>query len=507
MSKKGLRIVTDDDFTLISAQLPDIVLKAKQVCAEKLEPTIDEVRAIYDHIKEHIRKHKRIIYGGYAQNSAIKLINPEEVFYKYEWDIPDIEFYSNDPLTDIKILCHSLQDAGFKDIQASGAQHDESYKIHVNGRHYADISYVASIAYNNIKTFECEGIKMVHPHVALVDYYRMINDLLSNAWRIEKSFGRMFLLQKHYPLEKFPDKGIKFNIKMSKEKIILMGHVIKEFLPEHLGNIIVCGFETYNHYIQQSGYSEEVVKKKKSNIYYLEYLFLDYNKYVPLLINFMRSKVDNPKDISFVEHYPFFQYYGDWCEIFYKDILIARLFHYGEQCVPYHYVQFKHGSEIREKKIATLDYMVMTSLMHKFKSYIDKVEENKNHYFSYHTLATNLIEARDNYLEKTGKSIVDKHIFRMMTIRCIGYTITMERRFRNKIKERKAKGKPLVFRYEPTEKNKEEKLEWNFSNSSGNAISNIAKLRFIEKDSIVYFKKDAEEIDISEESMMSTEDD
>ena len=36
------------------------------------EPTIEEQKKVYEIIKEFIKEKKRIIYGGYAQNSLIE---------------------------------------------------------------------------------------------------------------------------------------------------------------------------------------------------------------------------------------------------------------------------------------------------------------------------------------------------------------------------------------------------------------------------------------------------
>jgi hypothetical protein len=488
MAKQGLNIVTDTDYALIMENLPNIILNAQKMCAEKMEPTLDEVKAIQNFILDHIRKHQRIIYGGYAQNKAIELKNPADVFYKHDWDIKDIEFYSTHPMVDIKELADGLHTKGYKDIMVESAMHDETYTLRVNGRAYSDIAYIASISNHKIRTFEYDGLKMVHPHVALIDYYRMINDMLGNAWRMEKNMKRMYLLQKYYPIEKFSDKGIKFNIKMPQKKIDLMRMVMEEFLLEHLSTFIATGFDVYNYYIMQAGFPEAAVKRKKSNIYYLEYILLEYNKDVPKLINFLRSKVE-PRSITYVEHYPFFQYYGSWIEIFHEDNLIVRLFAYNDQCVPYNTVSINQDKKILEKRIATLDYMVMLNMMHKFRTFVEKNDDNKDHYFSYQSMISNLIEARDQYLESTGTTILDKHPYRIMNIRCIGYTISAERKSRARMQARIAKGKPARFRYKPGE-NKDQELTWNFMNTSGNAIQNVKKLKFIERDNIVYYRLD-----------------
>jgi hypothetical protein len=113
---------------------------------------------------------------------------------------------------------------------------------------------------------------------------------------------------------------------------------------------------------------------------------------------------------------------------------------------------------------------------------------NKNNYFSHQIMVTNLIDARDNYLEKSGKSIMDNHIYKILILKCIGNTMTAEKRRSERYKTRKEKGKVPVFRFNSS--NKDQVLSWNFPNTSGNAITDIYKLKFIEKNKQIYYRND-----------------
>ena len=86
---------------------------------------------VYQEIINFIKKHNRIVYGGYAINELIRAKNEKDVFYKTT-DIADIEFYSPTPLEDLIELTEQLYSKKFEHIEASGGQHDGTYKIFVN---------------------------------------------------------------------------------------------------------------------------------------------------------------------------------------------------------------------------------------------------------------------------------------------------------------------------------------------------------------------------------------
>ena len=87
------------DEEAILKNLSNLEDNAAQIYLNNYEPTIKEIKSVYADIMNFIKEKKRIIYGGFAQNSLIKAKKPEDVFYK-ETDIADIEFYTPDPIGD-----------------------------------------------------------------------------------------------------------------------------------------------------------------------------------------------------------------------------------------------------------------------------------------------------------------------------------------------------------------------------------------------------------------------
>ena len=79
-----------DDYDVIKNNLSKISENAAKVYLNTYEPTIQEFKEVYEHLKNFIKKNKRIVYGGYAQNALIKVQNKDDGFYK-ETDLADIE--------------------------------------------------------------------------------------------------------------------------------------------------------------------------------------------------------------------------------------------------------------------------------------------------------------------------------------------------------------------------------------------------------------------------------
>ena len=84
------------------------------------EPTLTEISGVYNAIKNFIKKNKRIVYGGFAQNMLVKVKNNQDVFYTeingafYNLpDIADIEFYTPTPIADLIALTEELHTLKF----------------------------------------------------------------------------------------------------------------------------------------------------------------------------------------------------------------------------------------------------------------------------------------------------------------------------------------------------------------------------------------------------------
>jgi hypothetical protein len=455
---------TPEEATLIKEKIPDIVKEAQIKSMQIMEPTIDESRAVIKVILDFIKEKQRIVYGGYALNELLIAKDPNDAIYT-PYDINDIEFYSPTPVIDLMELCNTLYDAKFKHVQGRDAQHEETYSIFVNFELYCDITYVPTQLYYNIKKVNIDGINYVDPHFMLIDYLRMINDPMTSYFRLDKAFKRMYLLLKDYPIELYNNKLYP----MKPNNIV--ANYIKLLDDEYLSStgtmtILIAGIDAYNFYIQASGSVDK--NSFMADVPYLEYISIDYKRDVVKIYNWLKTKVENPDLLEYKEFYPFFQFMGHRSLISYNSEPIVYIYYNNNMCIPYNKTN-------KQYQIVSFTYILMMFFILKFRAHIDK---NKEMYFNYSTMISNLVSVRNEYLDREKLTVLDQSPFREFKINCIGTTISQARLSRLRMIKRREEGKSPAFSYVPNA-NHSEKVEstYFFKNSSGNVINNPRNLK------------------------------
>jgi hypothetical protein len=165
-----------------------IISKIKKKKLEEYEPKLKEINLIYEIIIKYIKEKKRKIYGGYALDKLFTNKNKDFALYD-EFDVPDIDFYSPEPLEDLIEICDRLHEAGLKDVLGQEAQHKETYSIFVNHNGpYCDISYMSNNIYCCTRYLQIDDLNIVHPWFIMIDYFRMFTDPILSYWRLEKHF-------------------------------------------------------------------------------------------------------------------------------------------------------------------------------------------------------------------------------------------------------------------------------------------------------------------------------
>lgn len=472
-------LYNDDDYDEVRIRLPEIIKKAIKRANETLEPTIHEKKEIMEKIKKFIREKERKVYGGTAINETIKAKNPDDAIYD-EYSFPDIEFYSPTPIADMIELTNMLYLDNYKNPVAQEAQHEETYTIFVNIQLYCDISYVPTRVYHGIKTIVIDGIHYVDPHFILIDQLRIINQPLTAAdQRWEKTFTRMYKLLKNYPLEFFRDP-LRIT-KPSDELKSYMAKIKKEYtmMKESFESCLICGFEAYNFYIisatkKPSNAASRISYKSDfteyiTNIPYLELVSVNYVDTVETLFKYIKSIVKDTSKLSVKEYYPLFQFTGHSIFIMYDGDPIVHVVSANGFCVPdtisddgYRYV--------------TYQYILMTMLINKFRSYLDK---NKEMYFNYSIAISNLVNVRNDFLNRRNLGVINNTVFGEFKISCIGETASFLRASRLRMAEKRKQGKSN-YKYEPSRYfslTGEAQIKYGspnhyFKNTSGNEITN-----------------------------------
>ncbi len=411
------------------------------------EPTLDESREIYKYILEFIKKKKRIIYGGYAINKLIKIKNENDAFYK-EFETPDIEFYSYEPILDLIELCDYFKSKNLKYIMGEEGIHETTYKIYVNFVGYCDITYLAKNIYDRCLKYEHDGIIYAHPSFLFIDTFRVFCDPLTSYWRLDKSFNRYIKLLKYYPIKNQNNNIIIINqndsniLKFIRKKII------------HKSKYIVIGKYAYNYYIKKI--SENLI-----NIDFYELISIDYKNDIINVFNLLKKHYN----VTTKEYVPFYEFYDNKTEFYINNKLILVIYKNNKKCIVYRY------SEKKKTYFGTFQLIYLYFLI----SYNYSIINNKNEITNYNVILYNLVEARNKYLDKYNKTVLDKTPFEEFTINCVGMPYDPIREARLNITLKKSKNKKIKQRYDPNN-NKEKINNKLFENTSGNEIINKKNL-------------------------------
>jgi hypothetical protein len=441
------------DEEIILKNLSRLEDEAKQIYLNNYEPTISEIKSVYHEIMNFIKNKKRIIYGGYAQNSLIRVKNKNDVFYK-ETDIADIEFYSPDPIGDTVDLVDYLHGKKYKYVEGKEGVHPETYKIFVNFINYCDISYMPENIYNNCPTIIIDGVRFTHPHFMLIDAYRVYNDPMTSYFRLTKTFTRFTKLINYYPLdEDMLYIKLKPSINLDKNKT----EEILDFIRHKIiidSKLIVVGHYAFNQLMKMADAPETYL----IDCYYYQIISTNYSDDIQKIHNIMRNKYPN---IVTKKYHPFFQFLDRSTEFFINGTLVLRVYDSNDRCVVY------RKSEKKKTLFGTSQLIFMYNLI---QYNISKVRRNEFNTATYGSMLVRLIKARDKYLEANHNTVLDDTIFQEFSMTCIGEPKDLLRESFLTAKKKKEMGKKMKFLYTPTGQ-PGKKPNFRFDNSSGEIMN------------------------------------
>ena len=463
---------------------PSLIKKIKSKKLLELDPKIDEITAVTEIIKKFIIEKKRKIYGGYALHLLLLEKNKSTIIYE-ENDIYDIDFYSPEPIIDLKELCDKIYAAGFKPVLGQEAQHKETYSVYVNYQLYCDITYMPNNIYKKLRFMFVNNFSLVHPYFLMIDYYRMFTDPLGSFWRLEKHFERYMLLQQYYTLPNTKDQLYFEPYKDS--KIYRINSILFKEIVEY-DTIVFTGLYAYNYYLYLSEYRNFNTSYNYLKIPYVEIYSTNYVEDGLRLLNFIKALPHEfSSKIFYVEYNPFFQFYGNSTIFYYNDngahIPILYLYENNKRSIPFkrfNLLKFKNDNQVetmtKEINICSFDFNILHSLIILVKLRVDDEDDWNNVIYKY---IYNIIIFRNHYLEKYNKTIYDDSLFQSFVIECMGEYILPDRQRRLLIEVRRKLGKPFIFKYEPHLNRTLGK--YLFYNSSGNQINNPKYLKLTEE--------------------------
>jgi hypothetical protein len=443
-------LYSSEDETLLDDKICDIEKQADKIRRIKVDPTEKENRTILSFVDKYIVENKRIIYGGIAHNEAIGLKNINECFYNDE-DIPDYDFYSPDPMRDIKFIADALFKNGFEHIYCRDALHAETFSVTVKGVIYCDITYMPPNIYYKIPTIKIKNKKYIHPHVAMIDYFRMFTDPLHSTFRWQKAMKRFMLLWNHYAI---PNYNISLPYSrdasraIDKMRNLLINKMVKL-------NFIFVGDMVHNYYLK-------LINEPTFVNSHIVCISTNFKKDAQYLYGELKQLFGNK--MSVVEYYPFFQYTGRSVMFTLDNNLIIRIYDNNNMCVPYINITY---NKIENVKIGTFPLIIMYYLIDSIRSKLHDHDTYKNMY----SRICRIIEIRNKYLKYHNKTIFDKTPFSEFTVDVLGTMMSIHYK---KILSVKNGTKRLT--YDPAIGYYKKTIDMKYSVTTGLRITNKSEL-------------------------------
>ena len=444
----------EEDIEAVSSKIKEIMKIADKKSKDTLEPTYKEYLTVFKHVSDYIKKNNRIVYGGIALNEMLKDKSPKDVIYD-EYSINDIEIYSPDPIDDIIKLCDMLHEKKYKYIDGREAEHPGTFTIFVNFEKYIDITYVPKIIYNNMPFINVNGYRLIHPVYIITDTLRVYTDPLTSYFRLDKSFLRGNLVLK---VANF--KPLKGNIQINKptDSIKLIMNSVIPKLSE-IENIIFVDDIAYNYYLNEPitdiSHIGVIVPKIKNNAQKIFNILLD---------GIAHQDINFKEKIKVDEYNIFFQFWEHRIVISYNKVPILTIYANKEKCLPYTPVEF-NSTKIN---IANFTLTILYYLIHYNYNGIYKLN-----FKEYENRIANLLDAKNIYLSKNKKTVLDDTKYREFQIECLGATVDFQYKNRLKTASRIEKGGVIVYRYNPDNKQRSTlSREYKFPNEAGTLITN-----------------------------------
>eukprot|EP00798_Chlamydomonas_sp_ICE-L_P014370 gene14370-20371_t len=148
-----LTFLTKDAIAEIKDNADTLVRVSNHAKLRYMKPTTDDHRDILNTIVSFVQERRRIVYGGYAINSALSVSSPEDMIYAHsdsDFSIADIEFYSPEPIQDTIHLCNILKARKQEYVRGKEAMHNNTFTISVEFVRECDVTFVPAAVYYTI---------------------------------------------------------------------------------------------------------------------------------------------------------------------------------------------------------------------------------------------------------------------------------------------------------------------------------------------------------------------
>lgn len=164
------------------------------------KPLDGTVVKIIKTVEKFIRQEKCVCYGGTAINN---ILPKKDQFYNFNEEIPDYDFFSDEPIKHATQLVDIYVKEGYKEVEAKSGIHMGTYKVFVNFIPIADITLMDKSLYKVLQknSIKKDGIMYCPPNYLRMSMYLELSRPMGDTSRWEKVLKRLTLLNKHYKVE------------------------------------------------------------------------------------------------------------------------------------------------------------------------------------------------------------------------------------------------------------------------------------------------------------------
>jgi len=197
-STKTISYFTKDKF---KSQI-ERIKKASELAQKKLDYTTahsEEILYAIAIVEKFLRKNGRICYGGQAINAHLPKAHK---IYDPTYSIPDYDFFTPSPASDINKLVTMLQNAGFREVSTREGMHEGTVKVYVDYVPVADITELHPIMFKIMhkRSSVFDGIHYMDANSLRMLMYLELSRPRGEVTRWSKVFERLMIFNEFIPI-------------------------------------------------------------------------------------------------------------------------------------------------------------------------------------------------------------------------------------------------------------------------------------------------------------------
>jgi hypothetical protein len=170
------------------------------------DPMFQREVAAIDTVRDFIREHGLIIYGGTAIDFALRL-RGDRLYDDSTLAVPDLDFYSPKHAQHAYELADRFYAMGYEGVRTIVGLYTRVMRVDIGDKHFvADISYVPQNVFDRLTYLEYDGMRIIHPDFQRIDTHSSLCfpyddppiEVIFARWA--KDFERFNMLAGHYPI-------------------------------------------------------------------------------------------------------------------------------------------------------------------------------------------------------------------------------------------------------------------------------------------------------------------